>query len=75
MLSNISAEWEIIDGLVAKTTGGAELGYEYNNNYIPKYKWGNKSRPIPRNHCLRLMKSCICGIIHLLMTRYSANIN
>ena len=34
-----------------------------------------KSRPIPRNHCLRLMKSCICGIIHLLMTRYSANIN
>ena len=44
MLSNISAEWEIIDGLVAKTTGGAELGYEYNNNYIPKYKWGNKEQ-------------------------------
>lgn len=44
MLSNVSAEWEIIDGLVAKTTGGAELGYEYNNNYIPKYKWGNKEQ-------------------------------
>lgn len=44
MLSNISAEWEIIDGLVAKTTGGAELGYEYNNNYLPKYKWGNKEQ-------------------------------
>lgn len=44
MLSNISAEWEIIDGLVAKTTGGSELGYEYNNNYIPKYKWGNKEQ-------------------------------
>ena len=30
--------------MVAKTTGGAELGYEYNNNYIPKYKWGNKEQ-------------------------------
>ena len=44
MLSNISAEWEIIKGLTAKTTGGAELGYEYNNSYIPKYKWGNKEQ-------------------------------
>ena len=44
MLANMSAEWEIIKGLVIKTTGGAELGYEYNNNYIPKYKWGNKEQ-------------------------------
>ena len=40
MLSNISLEWEIIKGLKFKTTGGAELGYDYNNSYIPKYKWG-----------------------------------
>ena len=39
MLSNISLEWEIIKGLKFKTTGGAELGYDYNNSYIPKYKW------------------------------------
>lgn len=44
MLSNLSAEWEIIDGLTIKTTGGAELGYEYNNSYLPKYKWGNKEQ-------------------------------
>lgn len=42
MLANISLEWEIIKGLKFKTTGGTELGYEYNNSYIPKYKWGNK---------------------------------
>ena len=42
MLSNISLEWEIIKGLKFKTTGGAELGYDYNNSYIPKYKWGMK---------------------------------
>ena len=45
MLSNISLEWEIIKGLKFKTTGGAELGYDYNNSYIPKYKWGmNESK-------------------------------
>ena len=45
MLSNISLEWEIIKGLNFKTTGGAELGYDYNNSYIPKYKWGmNESK-------------------------------
>ena len=45
MLSNISVEWEIIKGLKFKTTGGAELGYDYNNSYIPKYKWGmNESK-------------------------------
>ena len=45
MLSNISLEWEIIKGLQFKTTGGAELGYDYNNSYIPKYKWGmNESK-------------------------------
>lgn len=45
MLSNISLEWEIIKGLKFKTTGGAELGYDYNNLYIPKYKWGmNESK-------------------------------
>ena len=45
MLSNISLEWEIIKGLKYKTTGGAELGYDYNNSYIPKYKWGmNESK-------------------------------
>lgn len=42
MLANLSLEWEIIKGLRFKTTGGTELGYEYNNSYIPKYKWGNK---------------------------------
>lgn len=42
MLANMSLDWEIIKGLKFKTTGGAELGYEYNNSYIPKYKWGNK---------------------------------
>lgn len=45
MLSNISLEWEIVKGLKFKTTGGAELGYDYNNSYIPKYKWGmNESK-------------------------------
>lgn len=45
ILSNISLEWEIIKGLKFKTTGGAELGYDYNNSYIPKYKWGmNESK-------------------------------
>ncbi len=45
MLSNISLEWEIIKGLKFKTTGGAKLGYDYNNSYIPKYKWGmNESK-------------------------------
>lgn len=45
MLSNISLEWGIIKGLKFKTTGGAELGYDYNNSYIPKYKWGmNESK-------------------------------
>ena len=45
MLSNISLEWEIIKGLKFKTTGGAEWGYDYNNSYIPKYKWGmNESK-------------------------------
>lgn len=45
MLSNISLEWEIIKGLKFKTTGGAELGYDYSNSYIPKYKWGmNESK-------------------------------
>ena len=45
MLSNISLEWEIIKGLKFKTTGVAELGYDYNNSYIPKYKWGmNESK-------------------------------
>ena len=45
MLSNISLEWEIIKGLKFKTTGGAELGYDYNNSYIPKYKLGmNESK-------------------------------
>ena len=45
MLSNISLEWEIIKGLKFKTTGGAALGYDYNNSYIPKYKWGmNESK-------------------------------
>ena len=45
MLSNISLEWEIIKGLKFKTTGGAELGYDNNNSYIPKYKWGmNESK-------------------------------
>ncbi len=45
MLSNISLEWEIIKGLKFKTTGGAELGYDYNNSYIHKYKWGmNESK-------------------------------
>lgn len=45
MLSNISLKWEIIKGLKFKTTGGAELGYDYNNSYIPKYKWGmNESK-------------------------------
>ena len=45
MLSNISLEWEIIKGLKFTTTGGAELGYDYNNSYIPKYKWGmNESK-------------------------------
>lgn len=45
MLSNTSLEWEIIKGLKFKTTGGAELGYDYNNSYIPKYKWGmNESK-------------------------------
>ncbi|MCE5174069.1 MAG: TonB-dependent receptor [Bacteroidales bacterium] len=42
MLANISGEWEIIKDLKLKTTGGAELGYEYDNNYIPKFKWGNQ---------------------------------
>lgn len=45
MLSNISLEWEIVKGLKFKTTGGAELGYDYNHSYIPKYKWGmNESK-------------------------------
>ncbi len=45
MLSNVSLDWEIIKGLKFKTTGGAELGYDYNNSYIPKYKWGmNESK-------------------------------
>jgi hypothetical protein len=75
MLSNISAEWEIIDGLVAKLPEVRNWDMSIITIIYLNTNGVIKSRPIPRNHCLRLMKSCICGIIHLLMTRYSANIN
>lgn len=44
MLANVSGELEIIRGLKFKTTGGTEMGYEYNNNFLPKYKWGNNQQ-------------------------------
>lgn len=44
MLANISGELELIKGLKLKTVGGAEMGYEYRNTFIPKYKWGNNQQ-------------------------------
>jgi len=40
-IANVSGEYDITDYLQIKTVLGAEAGYNYNNVFMPKYKWGN----------------------------------
>lgn len=40
-IANVSGEYDITSFLQFKTVVGVEAGYNYNDSYIPKYKWGN----------------------------------
>jgi TonB-linked SusC/RagA family outer membrane protein len=40
-VANVSGEYDITDYLQFKTTAGTETGFDFNNTFYPKFKWGN----------------------------------